>query len=33
MIESGVDAIVEKPVDITKLIEIIRDVVTHTPSS
>ncbi|MGO9568692.1 MAG: PAS domain S-box protein [Desulfomonilaceae bacterium] len=33
MIESGVDAIVEKPVDITKLIEIIRDVVTQTPQS
>ena len=31
MIESGVDAIVEKPVDITKLVEIIRDVVTQIP--
>ncbi|MGB6064759.1 MAG: PAS domain S-box protein [Desulfomonilaceae bacterium] len=33
MIESGVDAIVEKPVDITKLMEIIRDVVKHIPPS
>jgi len=31
MIESGVDAIVEKPVDIIKLVEIIRDVVTQLP--
>jgi PAS domain S-box-containing protein len=31
MIESGVDAIVEKPVDITKLVGIIRSVVTHIP--
>ncbi len=31
MIESGVDAIVEKPVDIIKLVEIIRDVVTQIP--
>ncbi len=31
MIESGVDAIIEKPVDITKLVEIIRDVVNQIP--
>ena len=31
MIESGVDAIVEKPIDIAKLVEIIRDVVNQIP--
>jgi PAS domain S-box-containing protein len=31
MIESGVDAVVEKPVDITKLVAVIRDVVKQIP--